>query len=77
MDGEDQSGHMAGMIDWSQNTVTYIGGKCMHIQHIEVSNFRKLKDVRIDFSETNTVFAALLGLEPGRTVSQEVLIRCT
>ena len=28
----------------------------MHIQHIEVSNFRKLKDVRIDFSETNTVF---------------------
>lgn len=28
----------------------------MHIKHIEVSNFRKLKAVRIDFSETNTVF---------------------
>ena len=28
----------------------------MHIQHIEVGNFRKLKAVRIDFSETNTVF---------------------
>ena len=29
----------------------------MHIQHIEVGNFRKLKAVRIDFAETNTVFA--------------------
>ena len=28
----------------------------MHIQHIEVGNFRKLKAVRIDFSETSTVF---------------------
>lgn len=28
----------------------------MHIQHIEVGNFRKLKSVRIDFSETTTVF---------------------
>lgn len=28
----------------------------MHIQHIEISNFRKLKAVRIDFSETNTIF---------------------
>ena len=28
----------------------------MQIQHVEVGNFRKLKAVRIDFSETNTVF---------------------
>ena len=28
----------------------------MHIKHIEVGNFRKLKAVRIDFSETTTVF---------------------
>ncbi|CAE6864975.1 hypothetical protein R69746_08035 [Paraburkholderia aspalathi] len=28
----------------------------MHIQHVEVGNFRKLKAVRIDFSEQKTVF---------------------
>ena len=28
----------------------------MHIEHVEVGNFRKLKAVRIDFSEKNTVF---------------------
>ncbi|WP_066269886.1 AAA family ATPase [Hydrogenophaga palleronii] len=28
----------------------------MHIQHVEISNFRKLKAVRIDFSEQKTVF---------------------
>ena len=28
----------------------------MHIQHVEIANFRKLKAVRIDFSEKNTVF---------------------
>lgn len=28
----------------------------MHIQHVEVGNFRKLKAARIDFSETTTVF---------------------
>lgn len=28
----------------------------MHIQHVEVSNFRKLQAVRIDFSEETTVF---------------------
>ena len=28
----------------------------MHIQHVEVGNFRKLKAARIDFSETNTLF---------------------
>ncbi len=28
----------------------------MHIQHVEVGNFRKLKSVRIDFSEQKTVF---------------------
>lgn len=31
-------------------------GPAMHIQHVEVANFRKLKAVRIDFSEKNTVF---------------------
>ena len=28
----------------------------MHIQHVEIGNFRKLKAVRIDFSEQKTVF---------------------
>jgi predicted ATP-dependent endonuclease of OLD family len=28
----------------------------MHIQHVEIGNFRKLKAVRIDFSEMTTVF---------------------
>lgn len=28
----------------------------MHIQHVEIGNFRKLQAVRIDFSETTTVF---------------------
>ena len=28
----------------------------MHIQHIEISNFRKLKAVRIDFGEEKTIF---------------------
>lgn len=28
----------------------------MHIQHVEVGNFRKLKAVRVDFSEQKTVF---------------------
>lgn len=28
----------------------------MHIQHVEIGNFRKLKSVRIDFSEQKTVF---------------------
>ena len=28
----------------------------MHIQHVEIGNFRKLKSVRIDFSEKTTVF---------------------
>src|SRR4051812_43673199 len=28
----------------------------MHIQHVEIGNFRKLQAVRIDFSEATTVF---------------------
>ena len=28
----------------------------MHIEHVEIGNFRKLKAVRIDFSEQKTVF---------------------
>lgn len=31
-------------------------GATMHIQYVEIGNFRKLKAVRIDFAETNTVF---------------------
>jgi predicted ATP-dependent endonuclease of OLD family len=28
----------------------------MHIQHVEIGNFRKLQAVRVDFSETTTIF---------------------
>lgn len=28
----------------------------MYIQHVEIGNFRKLKAVRIDFSEQKTIF---------------------
>lgn len=33
-----------------------LGGGKMHIKHIEISNFRKLRAVRVDFSDEKTVF---------------------
>lgn len=28
----------------------------MHIEHVEIGNFRKLQSVRVDFAEATTVF---------------------
>lgn len=44
----------------------------MHIHHVEVGNFRKLKAVRIDFSKETTVF---VGANNSRKTSAMVALR--
>lgn len=43
----------------------------MHIEHIEIANFRKLERVRIDFSETTTLFVG--ANNSGKTSAMEAL----
>ncbi|MEJ1966052.1 MAG: AAA family ATPase [Gammaproteobacteria bacterium] len=43
----------------------------MHIEHIEISNFRKLERVRIDFSEETTIFVG--ANNSGKTSAMEAL----
>lgn len=43
----------------------------MHIEHVEIGNFRKLERIRIDFSEETTLFVG--ANNSGKTFAMEAL----